>query len=153
MSALRLTEILADAGAPSFTTPVASLRHLVEHGVDRGGIEAAQPHEAAAHDLEGDRRAQEADRRADAGAGRDQHVGDAELLGEARGVQRRAAAEGDQGAALELGAALDGVHARGIGHVLLDDLGDAEGRERGVELERAADMGVDGGAAERWHRA
>jgi len=32
---------------------------------------------------------------------------------------------------------------------LLDHLGDAEGCERGVELERAADMGVDGGAAER----
>ncbi len=60
-------------------------------------------------------------------------------------MQRRAAAEGDQGAAFELRAALDGVDAGGIGHVLFDDLGNAEGRQRGVELEQLADMGVQRG--------
>ena len=51
---------------------------------------------AAAHDLVGDRRAQEADRRAHAGAGRDDDPLHAELLGEPRGMQRRGAAERDQ---------------------------------------------------------
>ena len=40
------------------------------------------------------------------------------------------------------------MHARGIGHVLLDHLADAEGRKRSVEVEWLADMGVDGGLAE-----
>ena len=96
------------------------------------GVERVKPHEAAAHHLEGDRRAQEADRRADAGIGRTITRVDAELLREPRGMQRRAAAEGDQSVlVVQLGAALDGVHARGVGHVLLDHLGDAEGRHVG----------------------
>ena len=60
---------------------------------------------------------------------------------------RRRAAEGDHGAVLQLLAALDGMHARGIGHVLLDDLADAECRVEALQAERRADRLVDGGAA------
>ena len=54
-------------------------------------------------------------------------------------MQRRAAAEGDHGAALGGLAALDGVHARGAGHVFLDDLADAGGRPVRIQAERRAD--------------
>ena len=57
-----------------------------------------------------------------------------------RGMQRRGAAEGDQGAARRFLAALDGVDARGVGHVLVDDLGDAERRaDAASSAERRAD--------------
>ena len=58
----------------------------------------------------------------------------------------RGAAEGDHGAVLQLLAALDGVHARGIGHVLLDDLADAKRRVEALQAERRADRLVDGDA-------
>ena len=60
-------------------------------------------------------------------------VVDADLLGEPAGMQRRAAAEGDHGAGGDVAAALDGMDARGIRHVLVDDLGDAG---RGPEILR-----------------
>ena len=37
----------------------------------------------------------------------------------------------------------------GVRHVLFDDLGNAEGRQRDVEVERRADMALDGGSAQR----
>ena len=153
MSALQLILIGTPAGAPSFTTPVASLAISANMALIAAGSKADRRTKRRAHDLEGDRRAQEAHRRADAGAGRDQHVGDAELFGQTRGMERRAAAEGDQGAAFQLGAALDGVDAGGIGHVLFHHLGDAERRHGGVELELAADMGVERRAGQVWRRA
>ena len=52
----------------------------------------------------------------------------AELVGEPAGMERCAAAEGHHGAGGDVLAALDGMHPRRIGHVLLDDLGDAGGR-------------------------
>ena len=62
-----------------------------------------------------------------------------ELGGQARGMQRRAAAEGHHGAALGHLAALDGMHARGVRHVLLDDLADAGRRPVRIQAERRAD--------------
>ena len=85
---------------------------------------------ARAHHLIGGRRPQEADGRADAGAGRHDDPVDAELFGEPRGVDRGGAAERDQGAPGDVLAALDRVHPRGIGHGLVDHLGDAVGGER-----------------------
>ena len=67
-----------------------------------------------AHQVDGERRHQEADRRADAGAGRHDDVGDAELLAQARGMDRARAAEGDQRDSGQVLAVLDRVHARGI---------------------------------------
>ena len=102
--------------------------HLVEELAGRVGIERVEPHVAAAHQLVGDRRRKEADGRADAGIGRHDHALHADLLGDARGMQRRAAAEGDQIVLVDDGAALDGVHARGTRHVLRHHLVDGVGR-------------------------
>jgi len=56
----------------------------------------------------------------------------------------RCTAEGDHGAVLQFLAALDGMDARGIGHVLLDDLADAERRIDALQAKRRADRLVDG---------
>ena len=82
--------------APGATSAVASA--LISPRSMRCGsrIEGVEPHVAAAHQLEGDRRAQEPDGGAHAGVGRDDHAINAELFGDARGMQRRTAAEGDQ---------------------------------------------------------
>jgi len=46
-------------------------------------------------------------------------------------VQRRGAAKGDQGTLADRHPALDRVHAGGVGHVLVDDLGNTERGFRG----------------------
>ena len=74
------------------------------------------------------------------------HAADAELLGQPRGMDRRGAAEGDHGAVLQLLAALDGMDAGGVRHVLLDDLADAERGVEAGEAKRLADRLVDGDA-------
>ena len=66
---------------------------------------------------------------------------------------RRGAAEGDHGAVLQFLAALDGMDARGVRHVLLDDLAHAEGGVEAGEAERRADRLVDGNAAPSRARA
>ena len=91
------------------------------------------------HDLVGDRRAQKPDRRADPGIRRHQHPVEAELVGHADSMQWRRAAERDQGAAARILAALDCVHAGGVGHVFVDDLADPEGGERLAQVERRRD--------------
>ena len=83
---------------------------------------------------------QEADGRADAGIGRHDHARDAELLGEPRGMQRCGAAEGDQRVLADDVAALDRMHARGVGHVLAHDLVHAEGRRFGRQSQRLANV-------------
>ena len=55
-------------------------------------------------------------------------------------MQRCRAAEGDHGALVELLAPFDGMDARGVRHVLVDDLGDAGRRAVRPEVEPAADM-------------
>ncbi len=54
-------------------------------------------------------------------------------------MQGRRAAEGDEGARARILAALDGVDARGIGHVLVYHLADAERGQLGRELQPVAD--------------
>ena len=104
--------------------------------VHRLGVEQVEPQMARAHDLVGDRRAQEAEGRADAGADRHHDLLHAELARQPRGMQRRGAAEGDQRALGGVLAVLDGMHAGGTRHGLVDDLGDAGRRALGVGLER-----------------
>jgi hypothetical protein len=93
-----------------------------------------------AHHLERDRRAQKADRRAHARPFGNDHAADPELLGEPPRVQRRAAAERDHRVTADHAAALDRVHARGVGHVLLDDLRHARRVPGRGEPERRADV-------------
>src|SRR5262249_42902846 len=55
------------------------------------------------------------------------------------GMKRSSAAEGDHRALADVLAALDGMDARRIGHVLLDDLGDAGRGPDALELEQRPD--------------
>ena len=86
-----------------------------------------------AHEFVGGRRLQEANRRPDAGIGWHNNARNAEFLGKASRMDRCGATERDQGAASDVGAAFDGMHAGGVGHVLVDDLGDTVGRHHRVE--------------------
>src|SRR5581483_5064989 len=63
---------------------------------------------------------------------------------------------GDQRARTEILAAFDGMHARGIGHVLVDELAHAKGSMLHREVERLADIGGErafGAAAIERHLA
>ncbi len=113
--------------------------HVGQQRVHRGDVECGKALIQAADDLVADRRAQEADRAADAGAGRHQHAVDADLLRHAAGMHRAAAAERDQRAAFIGLAGFDRMHARGVGHVLVDHLDDAERRHLRRQAQPAAD--------------
>ena len=88
------------------------------------------------------------DRRADPGIGRHDDPGDAELLGQPRGMQRRRAAEGDQAVLGDDLAALHRMDARRIGHVLVDDLAPRHSPPASaVSDERCADVRRNAAAA------
>ena len=108
-------------------------KKLVQHFC----VEHVEPDMARPHHLVGDRGAQEAEGGTDAGAHRHDHLLHPELAGEPRGMQRRGATEGDQRAVGRVLAVLDGVHARGTRHGLVDDLGHAGRRALGIGAERA----------------
>ena len=57
-------------------------------------------------------------------------------------MDRTRAAEGDHGVAPGIVALFSNIHARGRGHVLIDDGMDARGGLRDVEAERAGDLGL-----------
>jgi hypothetical protein len=99
-----------------------------QHRVHGLRVEPVEPLIEPARRLEADRRLQEPDGRADARAGRDQRLAQPQLLAETAGMERRAAAEGDHGELRDVATILDCMDARGIGHVLVHHLGDAEGR-------------------------
>ena len=149
---MALPQIAHEADAPAFErcakTALADhvLRlalHLGEQGVHRGDVETREALVEAADDLVADRRAQEADGAADAGAGGNQHAIDADLFGDARRVNRATAAEGDHHPVLIGLAGLDRVDPRGVGHVLVHHLDDAEGCHLGIEAERGTERGRD----------
>ena len=124
--------------------------HLVEQGVDKVRVEPiTEAHIAAARDLVGDRRTQESECGTYTGAGGNEDATDAEFVGEPRGVERCRAAERDQRARLQILAALDGMHAGRICHVLFDDLADPESRFKPPQAERLADRLVDRGDGTR----
>jgi hypothetical protein len=107
---------------------VRRLRQVRQRRVHGAGIEPVEPLVEPARRLEAHRRLQEADGRADARAGRDQRLVEPQLLAEAAGMERRAAAEGDHGELRDVATVLDCMDAGGIGHVLVHHLGDPEGR-------------------------
>ena len=101
------------------------------------GVEGVEPHVAAAHQLVGGRRR--------AGSRRPSRRRHRAARSCARRRASRRARAACSGAAppkaisvcsVDHDAALDRVHARGVGHVLVDDLGDAVGRHLGRQLER-----------------
>ena len=107
--------------------------HLIEHGADDGGIEPGQAHVPAAHDLVGDRREEEAHGRPHSRVGGDEEAVHIKLVREPGRVNRGGAAEGDERASGHSLPPLDGVRARGVGHVLVHHLADAERGELRVE--------------------
>ena len=119
--------------------------HLVERLSDDGGVEARQPRVAASHDLVGDGGEEEAHGRPHPRVGGDEETVHLELVRQPRGVDGRGASEGDQRAARHPFPPLDRVRARGVGHVLVHHLADAEGREPGVEPELVPHAGLDRG--------
>ncbi len=108
--------------------------HLTEEAIGQARLEAAKAHQPAPHDVVGDGRAQQPDRRTHACVDRDEHSADAELFRDPRSVQRSRTAERNQGARLKIFPALDGMHTRGIRHVLVHQLADAECCMLGREL-------------------
>ena len=135
-----------EPGLVSRTEPDVPRRfvfHLLVHPIDDTGIEIVRAQVQGPHHLVGDRRPQEADRRSDAGVARDDDAPDPQLVGELAGVQRRRAAEGDQGSIVRILAALDGVDPGRARHVLAHHLGDAEGSRIGRERHGVSDDGPE----------
>ena len=115
-------------------------RHLIQQVRYSFDIERIEPSMTAAHQLIGDGRRKKSDGRADAGIGRNDHARDADLLGNAGSMQRRGAAEGDQGVLANDGAALDRMHAGGARHVLAHDLMHGVGRRFRRQSQRLANV-------------
>src|SRR3974390_766243 len=101
MSAARVSTRVA-SGAPARTTASASWRISSNKALTKAGSKLSssrtQPPRAASKAGGGTR---EPDRGTHTGAGGNEHTPDAELAGEPRGVHRRRAAKGDQGARLQ----------------------------------------------------
>ena len=117
--------------------------HLLVHPIDDARVEIVRAQVQGPHHFVGDRRPQEADRRSDAGVARDHDSPDPQLVGELAGVQRRRAAEGDQGSIVRILAALDGVDPGGACHVLAHHLGHAEGSRIWRERHGVTDDGPE----------
>ena len=100
--------------------------HVGEQRVHRDNVEGGKALIKTANNLVADGRTEETDGAANAGARWHQHMPDADLLRDAARVHWAAAAERDQRAAFIGLAGLDRVDARGVGHVLVDHLDDAE---------------------------
>jgi hypothetical protein len=115
-------------------------RHLLQQIGHRGGIESIEPDMTAAHQLVRDGRRKKSDCRADAGVRRHDHARDADLLGNARRMQRCGAAESDHGVLTGHGAALDRMHAGCARHVLAHDLMHGVGRGFRRQSQRLADI-------------
>ncbi len=89
-----------------------------------------------------------AERVGDAGAGGDQHAGDAELAGEGGGVQGAGAAEGEEGEVARVGAEGERDHADGVRHAGVGDAEDGFGGGLGGEAEGGGDgLGEDAARA------
>ena len=71
---------------------------------------------------------------------RDEATGDAKFFAEPPGVERRRAAESDHGVFGKVLAVFHRMDTGGVGHVFVDDLGDAPGGFGRIHAERVADM-------------
>ena len=81
-----------------------------------------------------------AERIGEAGPRRDQHLRDAELARQRRGMQRAGAAEREQGEVARVVAARQAHHADRAGHPVVGDAHDRQRRRGRVEAERRADL-------------
>src|SRR5262249_61942995 len=86
----------------------------------------------------------------------DENAADAELLGDARSAPWPRAAEREQGPRPQILAAFDRMHARRIGHVLIDHFANPKSGVFGGEIELGADSfgnAALGGAGVKPHLA
>ena len=93
-----------------------------------------------------DVRHQQADGGKHAGIERHDHARHAEVAGDAAGMQRSGAAEGEQHEVAQVVAAHGGDRLDRLLHLHVDDADDAFGRLGDVQAERPGDLGLDRGA-------
>ena len=143
-----------DAGGRQEVAPLGL--HFGEKRCDggpRGGIKAGV---VAAHEVETDRRGEKADGRPDAGTVRHDDLAASKEASDAGGVDGAGTAEGEERHGGGVLPAFDGVHPRGGGHGLVDDLMDGPRAAGGIEAGRGADVrgdGTTGGVEVEGHRA
>ncbi len=112
--------------------------------VTAGQPDGVELGEAGQAEIGADVRAQQPDRRHQPGMGRDDDAAHAHRLGDLCGVQRAAAAEGEQGEVTRILAPLDRDHPDGAGDAHGRNLEDSGGGLKCIEAERFADLALDG---------
>ena len=95
------------------------LRHGGEQAIHRSDIKAAEALIERLHHLISHWRAKEANRAANTGAGWNQNALHADFLCHAIAMHGAAAAKGNHHAAFVILSTFNGMHARGIGHILI----------------------------------
>ena len=130
MKAVRVTVRGLAPAAPARTTSAASAVRSSNSRLTPSKSKDLPSSVSTADDLVGDRGEEEADGRADTRVGRDDDLADADLLGDPGRMQRAIAAEGDHDAVRQILALLDRVHARRVGHGLVDHLAKRRRRRR-----------------------
>ena len=142
---------LGDAGDANIGLPHAgasqqgaSLRlHLGEEPVERRPVGGVKTLAVSADEVERQWGRQQAVRRDGAGAEWQQDARHAQDARDLPAVDGTSAAEGEEGIAAEIAAALDAVDPCGRRHVLVDDAVDAPRRRDHVEAQRARDVFLD----------
>ena len=119
----------------------------VQLGKGRGEVLTLQTFDEAlpgACHLEAQGARQQAEGRHHTGGHGEDDPRDAQLSRDTHGLHRAGPAEGHHGGVPVIEAALRCMHAKRPGHVLVDDLVDAEGRPGHVQFQRRGDVRVDG---------
>ena len=122
--------------------------HAVEERVYRFRVEVLDPQVVTAYHLVGHRSGQEPDRGPRPRLRRDDDLAHPHLLRHPGRVQRAVPAEGDHHAVLQALALLRRVHARRVGHGLVDHLRDAVGPRRNAGAKPRSDVALDSAAGE-----
>ncbi len=100
------------------------LQRAVEH---LAAVRVARVHEQRGGQVRAQPRGQQAERRGVARVRRHEHLADAEDLGDAGGVERAGASEGDEREVARIDALLDRDHAERVHHVVVGELHDGVG--------------------------
>ena len=144
MSAARST-LIARVRDSCLAQQVAALfLHILEKAADRGPVQGPRARSSGSDEVERERRGQQSDGAADTGAERSDDLPDAELFRYAVGMYGARAAEGKERKSTRIPAALHGVYASRVGHVLIDDLVHGPGGAGEVQPEWVGQSVADG---------
>ncbi len=130
----------------------ALLGERVEHPLHGDRVPVGHGHRQARRQVGCDRRAEQADRRRDAGAERADHLADAELARDAVRMHRTGAAERNHRQRARVDAAVGGLHRSRFGHAFVDHVVDAPCATVAGDVEvvrEARHRGIRRGAVER----